>query len=92
MCLWSPWEPHWLKSTFFNLHSLFWLDSVGELTALSADKICVIFGDLTRFSYLLDCIESIMDNLGHFASVNTNTVQVFCTEAEKIALLVTVQC
>lgn len=33
-----------------------------------------------------------MDNLGHFASVNTNTVQVFCTEAEKIALLVTVQC
>lgn len=31
-----------------------------------------------------------MDNLGHFTSVNTNTVQVFCTEAEKMALLVTV--
>lgn len=50
----------------------------------------IIFGDLTRFSHVLYCIESIMDNLGHFASVNTNTVQVFCTEAEKIALLVTV--
>lgn len=27
-----------VKLHFFYLHSLFWLDSVGELTALSADK------------------------------------------------------
>lgn len=86
-------ENQLLNSASSYFHSLFSfvLASVGELTAVSADKyfIASLFFWRSSQAFLFIVLHRI-DNLECFTSVNTSTVGVFYTEAKKIAFLVTV--